>query len=114
MIILNRLNLNKKLTGQTDDDAIIYAEIMVLSKSVSNFWRTLEMLLINGEINFILAWSANCEIASHTAAIQATTFAIIDTKLYVPVVNLSTEDNAKLQKNWNHDSTAQLIGKNIN
>ena len=39
-------------------------------------------------------WSENCVI-SNAAAIQATTFAITDTKLYVPVVTFSTKDNEK-------------------
>ena len=45
------------------------------------------MPLINYEINLILTWSANCVI-SNSAVNQATTFAITDTKLYVPVVTL--------------------------
>ena len=32
-------------------------EIMVSLKYLSNFWRTLEMLLINSQINFDLSWS---------------------------------------------------------
>ena len=69
---------------------------MVPLKNLSNFWRTLEMALINSEFNFILTWSTNCVISS-AAAIQDITFAITDTKLYVPaVVTLSTDDNAKL------------------
>ena len=53
------------------------------------------MLLINCEIDLILTWSVNCVISS-AAANQATTFAITDAKLYVPVVTLSTQDSAKL------------------
>ena len=68
---------------------------MVSLKYLSNFWRTLEMLLINCKINLIQTWPANCVI-SNPAANQYTTFAITDTKLYAPVVTLSTEDNAKL------------------
>ena len=51
------------------------------------------MPLINCEINVILTWSANCVI-SKVAVNPGTTFAITDTKLYVPVATLSTEDNA--------------------
>ena len=51
------------------------------------------MPLINSEINLILAWSENCVISSATGK---TKFAIADTKLYVPIVTLSTQDNAKL------------------
>ena len=59
---------------------------MIPLNSLSNFWITLEMALINFEINLILTWSENCVIASNTAANQETTFAITVTKLYVPVV----------------------------
>ena len=68
---------------------------MVPLKCWSNIWRTLEVPLINCEINLILTWSANC-VVSNAAANQATTFAITNTKLYVPIVTLSTQDNAKL------------------
>ena len=46
-----------KMTGQTEDDGTKNFEIMVPMKYLSNFWRTLEMPLINCEINLILAWS---------------------------------------------------------
>ena len=49
-------------------------EIMVLVKCLSNFWRTLEISLIK----------------------SAGTFKITDTKLYVPVVTVSTQDHSKL------------------
>ena len=67
---------------------------MVTLKYLSYFWRTLEILLINCEINIIITWSAKCVVSSNTAADQATTFTITDTKFYVPVANLSTHDNA--------------------
>ena len=53
------------------------------------------MPFINCEINLILTWPENC-IISNAAANQNTTSAITDTKLYVPVLTLSTQDNAKL------------------
>ena len=56
--------------------------------------RTLEMPLTNCEI--MLTWSANCVITSNVAANQAKTFEINYTKLYVPVVTLSIQDNEKL------------------
>ena len=64
-------------------------------KYLSNFWGTLEIPFINCEINFILVWSENCAISSGTGT---TKFKITDTKLYVPVVTLSTQDNAKLEQ----------------
>ena len=69
---------------------------MVPLKYLSNFQTTLEMPLINCEANLILTWSSNCVIVSTNVANQNATFAIKDTKLYVPVVTLSTQDNAKL------------------
>ena len=69
---------------------------MVPLKYLSNFWRTLEMPLINCEVNLILTWSANCVIIYTNVANQNPTFEITETKLYVPVVTLSTQDNAKL------------------
>ena len=68
---------------------------MVPLKYLSNFWRTLEMSLINCEIKLILDWSANCVIISTNNASQVPTFIITETNLYVPVVTLSTEDNSK-------------------
>ena len=69
------------------------------------------MPLINCEINIDLNWSENCVIVSTNVAAQATAFSITDTKLNVPIVTLSTQDNAKLLKqlksgfkrtiNWN-------------
>ena len=84
---------------------------MVPLKYLSNFWRTLEMPLINCEISLQLIWPKNCILIASTAANQNPTFQINDTKLYVPVVTLSTQENIKLFKqlesgfkrtiNWN-------------
>ena len=54
------------------------------------------MLLIHCEITLDPNWSENSIIVATNVADQATTFSITDTKLYVPVVTLSTQDNAKL------------------
>ena len=51
------------------------------------------MYLINCKIDLILTWSDKCVLSNDT---KAATFAITDTKLYVPVVTLSAQDNAKL------------------
>ena len=83
-----------KITGKALDDGNTKdVEIIVPLKCLSNFWRTLEMPLINCEVNLILTWSKDCVISSATGE---TKFKITETKLYVPVVTLSTEDNAKL------------------
>ena len=53
------------------------------------------MSLINCEVNLILDWSANCVIVYTNETNQGITFSITDTKLYVSVVTLSNQDNAK-------------------
>ena len=54
------------------------------------------MSLINCEVELILTWSADCVIIYTNVANQVPTFTITETNLYVPVVTLSTQDNAKL------------------
>ena len=49
------------------------------------------MTLINCEVSLMLTWSSTCVISTGEAK-----FEITDTKLYAPVVTLSTQDNAKL------------------
>ena len=61
--------------------------------------RTLNVPLINCEIELILTWSENRVLADITAANNPPTgleFQITDTKLYVPVVTLSKENDKKL------------------
>ena len=88
-------------------------EIAVPLKYLSNFWRTLDIPLTNCEVSLALScWSASCVITSMekrlvTAARGGNsadygnsptdeTFKITDTKLYVPVVSLSAENDNKL------------------
>ena len=68
---------------------------MVPLKYLSNFWRTLEMPLINCEVNLILACSSACVLIATVNPNQNATFAITDSKIYVPVVTLSTQENTK-------------------
>ena len=68
---------------------------MIPLKYLSNFSRTLEISLINCKINLITTWSEDRAISSAT---RETEFKITDTKLYVPVVTLLTQENAKLLK----------------
>ena len=108
------------ITGSTynvdddDDDGDDYdadkvgkkeTEVVILLKHLSNFWRSLNIPLINCEVELILNWSKNCVLADMTVnaaanpAIVAPTgleFKITDTKLYVPVVTLSKENDIKL------------------
>ena len=87
------------LTGNTDADGANGkkegVKIVVPLKYLSNFWRSLEIPLINCKVELSLRLCENC-ILSNVAG--NSTFKITDAKLYVPVVTLSTEDNAKLSK----------------
>ena len=80
-------------------------------KYLSNIWRSLNIPLINCKIELILTWFKNCVLiskATREADYDAdpivyeidnpedATFQITDTKLYVPVVTLSKENNIKL------------------
>ena len=118
-------NFKAKITGQTGDDRTKVVEIMFPLKYLSNFWRTLEMPLINCEVNLILTWSSTCVLISTNAQNQNAKFAITHTKRYVPVVILSTQENTKfLQQlksgfkgviNWNkYLSKPELLAQNPN
>ena len=83
-----------KITGEILGDGNAKdVEIIVPLKYLSNFWRTLEMPLINCEVNFILTWSKDCVITNSEGEGK---FVIAETKLYVPNVTSSTQDNPKL------------------
>ena len=69
---------------------------MLSLKYLSSFWRTLKIPLSNCEINLFLTWSGKCVILASAIDNQVPTFTITDTKLYVPFVTSSTQDNAKL------------------
>ena len=112
-----------KIIGETGNNGTKGVEIMVPLKYLSNIWRTLEMPLINCEVNLILTWSSTCVLIATNIQNQAATFAITDTKLYVPVVTLSTQNNTKfLQQlnsgfkrviNWNkYSSKPELLAQN--
>ena len=113
-----------KITGKAhnNNNNVKDVEIMIPLKYLSNFWRTLEMPLINCEVNLILTWSSTCVITNSNGA---GTFAITDTKLYIPAVTLSTQENTKfLQQlksgfkrviNWNkYLSKPELLAQNPN
>ena len=81
--------------GNTEDNGRKNGvKIAVPLKYLSNFWRSLEMSLINCKVELLLKWYERCLL---TAAATAT-FKITDAKLYVPIVTLSIEDNSKLTK----------------
>ena len=103
-----KASITRKLEGNNVEKDDI--EIVVPLKYFSNFWRTLDIPLINCEVSLTLTWSENCVITSKAtreadpdadpavAGINNPTnaaFKITDSKLYVPVVTLSAEDDNK-------------------
>ena len=123
--LTDSLNFKVKITGQTGDNGTKNVEIMFPLKYLSNFWRTLEMPLINCEVNLDLTWSSTCVIVSTNNANRNATFTITNTRPYVPVVTLSTQENTKLLQqlksgfkrviNWNkYLSKPELMRQNLN
>ena len=88
-----------------------YVKVVVPLKHLSNFWRHLDIPLINCEVKLILIWFKNCVLidkptreANYGANPvvyeidnpEDATFKITDVKLFVPIVTLSKEDDIKL------------------
>ena len=68
---------------------------------------------INCEVNLILIWYTDCDIIYTDVVNQIPTFIITETNLYVSVVTLSTQDNAKLLSQLKSDLKKNSIGINI-
>ena len=95
------------IIGKTpeDNDSFTDAKVAIPLKHLSNFWRTLNIPLINCEMELILTWSNKRVLADMTVdadtdpaiiAPSGATFKITDTKLNVPAVTLSKENDTKL------------------
>ena len=114
----NKITTNKsfeyktKIKGSTpNDNNILDVEVVVPLKNLSNFWRSLELPMINYEIELDLKWTKSCVISEISKTPRAVdpnanpvvyelvkttsgaTFQINNAKLYVPVVTLSVNDN---------------------
>ena len=111
--ITDSFKFKANITGQTGNNGRKDFEIMVPLKYLSNFWRTLEILLINCEVNLILTWSSICAFVSTNIQNQNATFAKTSTKLYVPVVTLSTQENTKFLQQLKSGFKKVIIGKSI-
>ena len=105
----------KSITGKTydgydDADQVGQNEtkVVIPLKDLSNFWRSLNIILINFEIELNLTWSKNCPLGDMTVraagnnndppkmvAPTGLKFQIRDTKLHVPAVTLSTKNDKK-------------------
>ena len=73
-----------------DNIAKLSVKVVVPLKYLSNFFRSLEMPLINCKIKLNLTWKKECVLSNQAGA---AVFTINDIKMYVPVVTLSEEDN---------------------
>ena len=102
-----KTSITGKLEGDNTENKV---EIFVPLKYLSNYWRTLDMPLFNCKINLIWTWSENCVLTNKATSDAApaqggnppvsrinnptnSIFKITDTKLYAPVVALSTKDD---------------------
>ena len=90
--------LGKATDPDGDDRSLKNAKIVIPLKYLSNCFRSLEIPLINYKINLVLNWNNNCEIygadtytGGDNVNNRETTFHITSTKLYVPIVTLSTK-----------------------
>ena len=92
-----------------NNDTLTTAEVVIPLKHLSNFWKNLNIPLINCKVEIILARSKNFALADMTEASAGNNnnppaivpptglkFQIKDTKIYVPVVTLSKENDIKL------------------
>ena len=85
--------------GNTAADGVLKnVKIAVPLRYLSNFWRSLEMPLINSKIHLELNWTKSCAMSDIAGE---TTLYITNTNLYVLIVTLSTKDNVKLTKQLN-------------
>ena len=95
-----KANLLEKATDDVDvtNSSVKDAKIVVSLKYLSQFWRSLEMSLINCKVYLELNWIENCILSSSRDSAK---FSITDPKLHVPIVTLSTKDSANLTKQLN-------------
>ena len=100
--------LGKATDADGNDRSLQNTKIVVPLKHLSNFFRSLEMFLINCKIHLELNWSNNCVmhgadiyVGGNNVNNRERTFQVTSTKLYVPVVILSTKDNVNLKKQLN-------------
>ena len=109
-----KINIQGNTYNVGDDEADYAAnkvgenktEVVIPLKHLSNFWRALNIPLINCKVELILNCSKNCVLADMTRAVQGGNSAIVaptglefkitDTKLYAQVVTLSKENEIKL------------------
>ena len=97
--------LGEATDADGNDRPLKNAKIVVPLKYLSNFFRSLEMPLINCKIHLELNWNNNgvmCGADTYAGGGNAnnreTTLKITSVKFYVPIVTLPTKDNVNLTK----------------
>ena len=100
LIILNHLNIKEllycvNLDYVNPNNFVKNTKIVVPLEYLNNFWRSLEMPIINCKIHLELNWFEDCILSSSGNSAK---FEITDAKLHVPIVTLSTKDNVNLKK----------------
>ena len=98
------LKYKTSITGKTPKDnySLANAKVVIPLKHLKNFWRALSTPMINCEVELILTWFKNCDLADMTrrnaqvnnpvtVSPSGATFFKKERKLYVPVVTLSKE-----------------------
>ena len=100
--------LRKATDSDGNDRSLKNAKIVAPLKYLSIFFRSLDMPLINCKIDLELNWNNNCVMydadtyaGGDNTINRETTFQITSTKLYVPILTLSTKDNVNLTKQLN-------------
>ena len=102
--------LGKATDAYGNDRSLKNTKIVVPLKYLSIFFRSLEMPLINCKIHLELNGKSNCLMygadtydGGDNVNNRETTFQTTSTKLYVPIVTLSTKDNVRLTKQLNEE-----------
>ena len=137
-LISESFKCKTSIVGKTpeDNDSLTNTKIVIPLKLLSNFCRTLNIPLINCEVELILSWSKNCVLADMRVNADAdpaivapsgVTFKIQETELYFSVVTLSKENDIKRLEQlktgfkrtikWNKyrsQRTVQLQNNNLN
>ena len=126
----NSFDYKAKIVGTLADGELEKQDVTIAMplKYLGNFWRSLDIPLINCEITLILSWYEKCVLVGKAlgnapdpqpnppkTAIESPSdakFEITDCKLYVPVVNLSAENDKRSIK-WNKD-IPQISNQNKN
>ena len=86
-------------TNRPQQPAVSTLNVKVTIPLKKFFWRILDLPLINCKIELDLTWTKDCVLIEHDDIKTGINFMITNTKLYVPAVSLSINDNIKILEN---------------